>query len=522
MLRWAWIALAVCATQVVASAPRGVAPQDASLYEPHLDKHGVAMWKCLGTDQRIPHSRINDDYCDCEDGSDEPGTSACDEGRFYCANAGHIPKYIRSSFVNDGVCDCCDGSDEAEGKTHCPNVCAQMNKEYRKETAQAEKKYQAGAKIRERYVSSAAQDREFHRKNLARLYTELPEAERTEAQLKQALEDAESVSAWLEQQKRSSPLFAQLELRQATLRAQREALDKLAGELRIVAQMVERLGGVPSKEDIADIRDAYHIWLGRVFDDHDEERQATLDEKLSQLLRSGTEFSEEDLQTLINEDPLTLLDGAPDYAVLHIPSYLPESLVPLYERGLQWLVDVLVRLEAIPPPPREKGQAPHNYKSRVGVAAARDAYEKSRDAVNRIKGDVEYHNKALENLEFKYGRDGEFKTLDGTCLKRDMGEYTYEFCFGGTTSQISNNDGYTFQLGNDYRHYLTMLYDRGQSCWNGPQRSTRVTLECSDKNELLDVFEAEKCTYSMRVATPAVCFPKEEEPIKQEVEHTEL
>lgn len=292
----------------------GSADPDASLYEPHLDKHGVAMWKCLGTDQRIPHSRINDDYCDCEDGSDEPGTSACDEGRFYCANAGHIPKYIRSSFVNDGVCDCCDGSDEAEGKTHCPNVCAQMNKEYRKETAQAEKKYQAGAKIRERYVSSAAQDREFHRKNFARLYTELPEAERTEAQLKQALEDAESVSAWLEQQKRSSPLFAQLELRQATLRAQREALDKLAGELRIVAQMVERLGGVPSKEDIADIRDAYHIWLGRVFDDHDEERQATLDEKLSQLLRSGTEFSEEDLQTLINEDPLTLLDGAPDYA----------------------------------------------------------------------------------------------------------------------------------------------------------------------------------------------------------------
>ena len=173
------------------------------------------MWKCLGTEQLIPHSRINDDYCDCDDGSDEPGTSACDEGRFYCANAGHIPKYIRSSFVNDGVCDCCDGSDEVEGKTHCPNVCAQVNKEYRKETAQAEKKYQAGAKIRARYVASAAQDREFHQKNLARLYAELPDAERTEAQLKQALEDAESVSSWLEQQKRSSPLFAQLELRQA-------------------------------------------------------------------------------------------------------------------------------------------------------------------------------------------------------------------------------------------------------------------------------------------------------------------
>jgi protein kinase C substrate 80K-H len=54
----------------------------------------------------IAHSAINDDYCDCPDGSDEPGTSACENSSitFYCKNEGHIPSTIRSSRVNDGIC----------------------------------------------------------------------------------------------------------------------------------------------------------------------------------------------------------------------------------------------------------------------------------------------------------------------------------------------------------------------------------------------------------------------------------
>lgn len=43
-------------------------------------------------------SQVNDDYCDCPDGSDEPGTSACsDNGRFYCANVGHRPMSLLAS-----------------------------------------------------------------------------------------------------------------------------------------------------------------------------------------------------------------------------------------------------------------------------------------------------------------------------------------------------------------------------------------------------------------------------------------
>ena len=72
--------------------------------------------KVVGKKEVVDFAKINDNFCDCEDGSDEPGTNACshvkDAHGFYCQNVGSEPKLIKNSFVNDNVCDCCDGSDE--------------------------------------------------------------------------------------------------------------------------------------------------------------------------------------------------------------------------------------------------------------------------------------------------------------------------------------------------------------------------------------------------------------------------
>ncbi len=42
------------------------------------------QFTCLHDGQVIEFSKVNDDYCDCDDGTDEPGTSACPNGIFYC------------------------------------------------------------------------------------------------------------------------------------------------------------------------------------------------------------------------------------------------------------------------------------------------------------------------------------------------------------------------------------------------------------------------------------------------------
>ncbi|XP_073157273.1 glucosidase 2 subunit beta isoform X2 [Henckelia pumila] len=79
--------------------------------------------KCKDGSKSFSRDRLNDNFCDCSDGTDEPGTSACPAGKFYCRNAGSTPRFLFSSRVNDDICDCCDGSDEYDGTVICPNTC---------------------------------------------------------------------------------------------------------------------------------------------------------------------------------------------------------------------------------------------------------------------------------------------------------------------------------------------------------------------------------------------------------------
>lgn len=55
---------------------RGIPTAKSSLYAPDRD------FQCFDGSLLIPFSHVNDDYCDCADGSDEPGTAACANGFF--------------------------------------------------------------------------------------------------------------------------------------------------------------------------------------------------------------------------------------------------------------------------------------------------------------------------------------------------------------------------------------------------------------------------------------------------------
>lgn len=60
---------------------RGTRDQDITKYLPNAN----GRFMCFASKEEIDFLRINDDYCDCPaDGSDEPGTNACNNGFFNC------------------------------------------------------------------------------------------------------------------------------------------------------------------------------------------------------------------------------------------------------------------------------------------------------------------------------------------------------------------------------------------------------------------------------------------------------
>lgn len=98
----------------------GVAPSNASSYQPNQ----LGFFACFDGELSISWASVNDDYCDCPDGSDEPGTGACPNTRFYCIGEN---RYLPSSRINDGICDCCDGSDEWKKETVREDVLQKHN-----------------------------------------------------------------------------------------------------------------------------------------------------------------------------------------------------------------------------------------------------------------------------------------------------------------------------------------------------------------------------------------------------------
>ena len=59
---------------------------------------------------------------------------------------------------------------------------------------------------------------------------------------------------------------------------------------------------------------------------------------------------------------------------------------------------------------------------------------------------------------------------------------------------------------------MTMRYENGGHCWNGPARSTLVVLGCAEKEEIWKITESEKCVYRMEAGTAAVCGGQDSAP----------
>lgn len=201
--------------------------------ESNIDEHATPVAKfykpsdtftCISNPSiTISFSRLNDDYCDCPDGSDEPGTAACSYlsplspsypsdissellnatlalPGYYCKNKGHQPSYIPFLAVNDGVCDydlCCDGSDEwvALGGVKCENKCKEIGKEWKKQDEANRKSRTTAGKRRKELVAESKRLRKEVEDRIQSLQTAVEGAT-------VRVRDAETVLAEAERQER--------------------------------------------------------------------------------------------------------------------------------------------------------------------------------------------------------------------------------------------------------------------------------------------------------------------------------
>ena len=153
---------------------------------------------------------------------------------------------------------------------------------------------------------------------------------------------------------------------------------------------------------------------------------------------------------------------------------------------------------------------------------ARERYQESENACHDLLNQI---RTLEEKSERDYGPDEEFYILDGQCFEYADLEYVYSLCPYGRATQRSKSGGNEVNLGqwsewigqgND--RYTKAKFDRGLTCWNGPSRSTIVTLTCGVENKLLSVSEPNRCEYVMEMTTPALCNPN----VEKQDSHDEL
>ncbi|KAF7240078.1 Glucosidase 2 subunit beta [Varanus komodoensis] len=179
---------AASVSSALASAVEVKRPRGVSLTNHHFYDESKPF-TCLDGSAMIAFDRVNDDYCDCKDGSDEPGTAACPNGRFHCSNAGYRPQYIPSSRVNDGICDCCDATDEYNSGIVCENTCKEMGRKEREELKQKAEVAREGFEIKKTLMEEASKRKEEKQKKL----TELQESKKTveeQVEVLKSLKDA--------------------------------------------------------------------------------------------------------------------------------------------------------------------------------------------------------------------------------------------------------------------------------------------------------------------------------------------
>ncbi|KAF8898115.1 glucosidase II beta subunit-like protein-domain-containing protein [Gymnopilus junonius] len=480
-----WLLLLCASVPLVASAapPKtlGVPPHLVSKYVP--SKAGT--WTCLDGSKDIPWDFVNDDSCDCPDGSDEPASML----RWF---------------------------DELPGV--CPNTCKEIGEEYQKKRKAELKLRKTGSKIRSTYIAFAHQEKKRLQTEVDKLADEIKVKEKEVQRLQDIADRTESLSQAALEHKQQSPLYQNLiEHHNALKSLQREYKNHLEREkaLGLILDTL-RTGYNPNYQDMA-VLEAVRGWeelagLPHINDGAEAPKVEGEGEGTQQQGGEKLEEGEWSAEELTHDEHIQ----APQEGsiLFDVEAYLPDSVVPAYEDFKSSLVNLLQKV----------GLYRGSDSSGADSSRAWQVYYDAKNELDRLTKDKETKENDIKEIfnVHGFGERGEWKKLDGHCLELDTGDYTYEVCLFDEIKQKPNNGGTTFSLGKFKRwnkdaepgspeFYSKQVYKKGTRCWNGPERNTKLLLSCGTENKVLTVQELEKCEYEITATTPALCLPVEED-----------
>lgn len=431
------------------AAVLGVAPEDQA-------KYSGSSFKCLGDgkeEKLVPIESVNDEFCDCEDGSDEPGTGACagqDVTLFHCFNEKSQARQIYASMVNDGICDCCDGTDEksAQASSACPNTCAEEGAELAKERAERHAMLVEGKTKRAEIVAKALEERKQAQARLEEVRKEKPELEE---QLRVAEEIAKKAAAEAEAAANQTATQTQIDELRRELAEQRALIKTLQDE---VAELrTAGAAAVPEAEQEAEKSkpkvSEYAKWM-----DGAESMEGAIE-------------SPEEEEAVGEEDALGEAEAAGAAAAAAMSS------------------------EPAKPAVDEKSPEVKELEDKISAKRREERTLKKKIA-------------ARPDDRLHYG------DLDGNCVEKKDTEYTYKVCFFDDAKQDHTSLG----RWKEWTGPHSALFDRGAMCPGGPERRCVVHFECGTETAVIDVAEPSRCAYEMIITHPGACEGSEEEILK--------
>jgi protein kinase C substrate 80K-H len=464
--------------------------------------------------------RVNDDFCDCKDGTDEAATGACNNQPFVCPCKPHTPKVVFASRVNDGICDCCDGADEYARPGTCSNTCVDDAK------ATLEVAQRAAVKRMEREASGkTARTERAKRLSEARANLE------TNARAVEIFRDAVARAEAMEAERRT--------VRQARLAANEVATALQLGELSI-----ELLGVVIARLALAKLVEGVDA----------------LHEALKAIQTIGDEMADVD-----SADMLMVAMEAKEAADAPACTYAHSAcgreaellaLLPIAQLPTSDLIELVQTFSALtgqmPLLPKVVGallQGVGRQLDEQAAAAALALLEPFVDAeADAARAELKRREEAIANanqiiaeltpiaaLEEEFGASQQWFALHSECFSASIGSFKYSLCPFGTFTQDGRSLGRyagwtkleTPQQGQQEQQAQQavsatggvapvepsassateprrMRFEQGEPC-NGTPRRASVLFVCGEDDKLEHVNEPSTCVYEARFATPSAC-----------------